>query len=124
VASGGTAAVSRRLDPPGHGQRRRRPGPQAPLPEAAIDVEHEDGAVLHITLLAALAALPRRQREVVTLRFLEDLSEADIASVLHVSVGTVKKTTHRAMAALRQRMGPDWDLGPSCRRGGVRDAAV
>ena len=75
------------------------------------DVEHEEGAVLHLSLVDALATLPRRQREVVTLRFLEDLSEADIARVLHISAGTVKKTTHRAMAALRRRLGPDWELG-------------
>jgi len=99
--------------------RKRRP-----LPVATIDVEHEDVVVLHVTLLAALAALPRRQREVVTLRFLEDLSEADIARVLHVSVGTVKKTTHRAMAALRERLGADWDVSLRPPRGEAFDATV
>lgn len=44
--------------------------------------------------------LPRRQREVVVLRYWCDLSEAQIAGVLGISPGTVKSSAHRAYAQL------------------------
>ncbi|WP_246128044.1 SigE family RNA polymerase sigma factor [Amycolatopsis rhizosphaerae] len=53
----------------------------------------------------ALAGLPRRQREVVVLRFFADLSVADTAETLGMSEGTVKAHTNRALARLRQELG-------------------
>ena len=61
----------------------------------------ERDAALH----AALEQLPRRQREVVVLRYWEHLSEADIASTLGVAPGTVKSTASRALDALGAAMG-------------------
>jgi len=51
-------------------------------------------------LLAALAVLPRRRREVLVLRFYVGLSEAEIASTLGISPGTVKSTAARGLDAL------------------------
>jgi RNA polymerase sigma-70 factor (sigma-E family) len=51
--------------------------------------------------LAALALLPRGQRAVLVLRFYDDLTEAQTAEVLSVTVGTVKSQTARALKALR-----------------------
>jgi RNA polymerase sigma-70 factor (sigma-E family) len=46
-------------------------------------------------VLAALAALPRRRREVLVLRYYAGLSEAQIASALGITPGTVKSTAAR-----------------------------
>lgn len=51
----------------------------------------------------AVAALPDRQREVLTLRYFLDLSEAEIADTLGISPGAVKSHAHRGLAALRDR---------------------
>jgi RNA polymerase sigma-70 factor (sigma-E family) len=78
-------------------ERRRR---AAPMPEA---VEWPDAAVAQHrreVVAAALARLPRRQRECVVLRYWLDLSEPDIASSLGLAVGSVKSHLHRGRAAL------------------------
>ena len=54
-----------------------------------------------IDLYRALDALPRRQRDVMVLRHLADLSEVAVAEILGCSVGTVKSNASRARAALR-----------------------
>jgi len=53
-------------------------------------------------LLDAVAALPRRRQACVVLRYYLDLSEADTAAALGISVGTVKSQTHKALAQLRE----------------------
>ena len=50
---------------------------------------------------AALAALPAERREVLTLRFVDDLSLAEIAAALEVPLGTVKSRLHLAIKQLR-----------------------
>lgn len=84
---------------------RRRP-PSVETPRATDDFA--DVVTVRIALRAALLALPRRQREVVALKYLGGYSEADVARSLGVSLNSVKKHTQRATAALRARLGPDW----------------
>lgn len=54
-----------------------------------------------IDLARALRELPRAQRAVIVLRYVEDCSEADVAQTLGISVGTVKSHAHRGLTALR-----------------------
>lgn len=54
-----------------------------------------------LTLLATLQTLPQRQRAIVVLRYLQDLSEADTARVLGITVGAVKSGASRGLARLR-----------------------
>lgn len=58
-------------------------------------------------VLAALATLPFRRREVLVLRYYVGLSEAEIARVLGISPGTVKSTAARGLAALARRLGEE-----------------
>jgi RNA polymerase sigma-70 factor (sigma-E family) len=54
-------------------------------------------------LVRMLASLPVQQRQVIVLRYLDDLPEAEVAACLGVSVGAVKSAASRGMAALRQQ---------------------
>jgi RNA polymerase sigma-70 factor (sigma-E family) len=56
-------------------------------------------------LMAALATLPDRQREVIVLRYYSDMSEAQIAETLDISPGSVKTHAYRGLRSLRDRMG-------------------
>jgi RNA polymerase sigma-70 factor (sigma-E family) len=54
-------------------------------------------------LWEVVQTLPRKARAVVVLRYYEELSEAETAATLGISVGTVKSQTSRALATLRER---------------------
>ena len=69
--------------------------------------DHLLAAEEHGRVLAAVRTLPRRQREVLVLRYWSDLSEADIAATLGVAVGTVKSNASRGLARLQKLLGDD-----------------
>ena len=83
--------------------RRRRPVPD----RTEATPSSEDLLATRLALAGASARLPRRQRDAVVLRYLADLSEADVAAALGVSSGSVKTHLHRGVAALRRTLGPN-----------------
>ncbi len=82
--------------------RRRWTGevPTGVLPEVGRLADH---AVVdeRRDLVAALATLPRGQRAVLVLRYFDDLTEAQTAEELGITVGTVKSQASRGLATLR-----------------------
>lgn len=79
-------------------------GGGADLPGRARGESAEEATIRASTeraILAAVGALPMRQREVIVLRYYADLSEHQIADVLGISAGAVKSHAHRAVKALR-----------------------
>jgi RNA polymerase sigma-70 factor (sigma-E family) len=82
--------------------RRRRleefPTDEIPDQPIADPSGHSD---LQDSLRRAIDRLPQRMRAAVVLRFYEDMTEAEVADVLGVSLGTVKSTVSRAVAKLR-----------------------
>jgi RNA polymerase sigma factor (sigma-70 family) len=92
--------------------RRRRPLPATLAPTSAHTGADgaPGGADLgeRAALVAGLLALPRRQREVLALRYLGDLSEAQTAEAMGCSVGSVKQHASRGLAAMRRHL----DLDP------------
>ncbi|MEU8222563.1 SigE family RNA polymerase sigma factor [Kribbella sp. NPDC048915] len=87
---------------------RRRPWRERPSGDAVeldllLEAEaDQSGAVQRrVAIGAALATLSRRERAVVVLRYVEDLTERETAAVLGVAVGTVKSANARALDKLR-----------------------
>jgi RNA polymerase sigma-70 factor (sigma-E family) len=84
---------------------------------AAADVDDAGaGWADDLAVRAAVAALPRRQRAAVVLRYYADLGVDEAADVIGCAPGTVKSLTHRALASLRDQLGdvdvPASELGP------------
>ena len=69
-------------------------------------IQHDSPVVDRLELVRGLNGLPRRQREVVVLRYLADLAEIDVARELGISVGSVKKHASRGLAAMRAQPDP------------------
>jgi len=84
--------------------RKRR---TVPLELGVVD-DGSENAALRIALGAALAALSRRQREVVSLRYVGGLTEGEVASCLGISVNSVKKHMLRGTTSLREQLGGEW----------------
>lgn len=66
-----------------------------------VEEARVDNVELRLDLQEALRALPRRQREVVALRFVADFSEQATAEALAIEIGTVKSHAARGLSRLR-----------------------
>jgi RNA polymerase sigma-70 factor (ECF subfamily) len=85
--------------------------PLATIEQQAAAQRHEDAAAREPSvgddeesalLRAMVTALPAKHREVIRLRFYAEASEAEIASALGISAGTVKSRLHHALEKLRK----------------------
>lgn len=65
----------------------------------------DEPSTLRVDVERSVAALPRRQREVVILHYFLGLEVSEIAEVLHVHDGTVKSSLHRARTTLARSLG-------------------
>ena len=83
-------------------KRRVLPATLDPITDPA------EAAALRITVAVALGQLPRRQREVIALRYLAGLSEHEVAEAMGIADSSVKEHAKRAMATLRARFGPEF----------------
>jgi RNA polymerase sigma-70 factor (sigma-E family) len=96
------------------GRRWHGEVPHAELPEGAL-VDDYDRVDDRDRLRRALLALPPRQRAAVVLRHYEQRSEADTATLMACSVGTVKSLTSRGLSSLRSAL----DRGPVPQKEGL-----
>jgi RNA polymerase sigma-70 factor (sigma-E family) len=94
-----TVSVNLALDQ--HRTRRRDRRRHAQLVILHEDVRTDPAADHRADLVRALRTLPRRQCQVVVLRYLGDLSELDTAAALGISTGAVKSHASRGLSALR-----------------------
>lgn len=88
------AAVARK-----HAARLAETGGAEP-DTAQVSAEHE-------AMMAALRSLPRRQREVLVLRYYADLDVAGAAGILGISPSAVRSTAARGLAALARALKED-----------------
>lgn len=77
-------------------------GGAAPSPETVVVTRSEQASVL-----LALDELPARYRDVLTHRFLLELSEEETSAILGIPKGTVKSRTSRGLARLRRILGEE-----------------
>lgn len=90
----------------GHRRRlvaeRKQPPRLVPMPSA------EDGAMCRVNraaVLAAVSALPSRQRACVVMRHWLRMTEGEIATTLDLSIGSVRTHNRRGMEALQRTLG-------------------
>ena len=89
-------------------RRKRQFDPLDAAPEPPSDTQRDarlaEAAEEKQVLKRHLDALPERQREAITLRFLEELSVEETAVAMNCATGTVKATVHQALRALREKL--------------------
>ena len=82
--------------------RRRRVVelPTDELPDEGV-ADHAVASDLQATIRRAVDRLPGRMRAAIMLRYYDDMTDAEVAELLGISLGTVKSTMARAVAKLR-----------------------
>src|SRR5580693_3923672 len=86
--------------------RRRQRRPMVSLENAPepVALTPAGDTLLGTALKKLVAALPEKSRAIVVLRYQEDLNPAEIARILGIPVGTVKRQLQRALALLREKL--------------------
>ena len=89
----------------GHHRRRGRGPVTVSLADYDVPVRDASHAVDdHDAVIRMLNGLPPRMRAVLVLRYYDDMTEAQIAEALGISLGTVKSQAARGLAKLRESM--------------------
>jgi RNA polymerase sigma-70 factor, ECF subfamily len=90
--------------------RRWQPEEEVPEPPGRVERSAEDAALHSIgrrSMLEMIEGLSEDQQQVLTLKFVFDFSNAEVATILGKTEGAVKSLQHRALASLqRQLTGP------------------
>jgi RNA polymerase sigma-70 factor (sigma-E family) len=86
------------------GRFRRKATPLRPVRDEPSAEAIAGRLAQRAAIVAAMATLPDRQREVVALRYFGELSTDETADALEISPGTVKTHLHRATQALAARL--------------------
>lgn len=125
VRSESALAYARRILVNERTDRWRRHGSEvavAALPDAVSSSSSSStsGSDDRDAVVRLLARLPEQQRRVVVLRYYVDLSEQAVADLLNLSVGTVKSTASRGLAALRAELAASSTDPTAVAEGGVR----
>ena len=90
---------------------RRREKSAAGPPEVAV-ADHAAHVETRLGIVAAMKALPPRQRATLVCRYYQGLDVEATATALGCSTGTVKSQTARALATLRRLLGAELDVPP------------
>lgn len=87
--------------------RRRRVAVDAmpSLTPSLTESDHADAVAARLALVAALATLPRRQREAIALHYLAGMSEAEVSRSLDIAPSSVRTHVQRGLETLRHRFG-------------------
>lgn len=104
-ARGYLFGIARRLSQAAWSRRAR--DREVPLEE---NLDHLEAPAADERVVAAretIAALPDLQREILDLRFSQNLAYAEIATALSIPIGTVRSRLHHAVAAVRARLEAD-----------------
>jgi RNA polymerase sigma-70 factor, ECF subfamily len=97
--------------------RRQRPlFSLADVPDMAADDPGPEGRAEEESdrdrMADVLAALPAKHREILLLRFGEEMKLNEIAELLAIAPGTVKSRLHQALKGMRKKMPVDWHPAP------------
>jgi RNA polymerase sigma-70 factor (ECF subfamily) len=81
-------------------KRRRRTEARERLPEDAVDPQHEE----RLALAAAIAKLPKQQRQIVEMKYLLGLKNPEVSRALKKTVGAINAQQWRALQSLKQSL--------------------
>lgn len=98
VVNGGRNALRRRMVARKHLQALGADTTESADHTTVLTAEHQ-------LVRAALAQLPSRQREVLSLRYLAELTDAEIAEATGLSLGGIRSASSRGLAAMRSTLG-------------------
>jgi len=83
------------------GSKRDRIKTEEDMLDESIAAPSRESGLSRSELAAVLAIVPEEQREVLLMRFVDDMSLQEIAAALNIPIGTVKSRLHNSLRTLR-----------------------